>query len=108
MTTYHIPPFIPLFCLQVTTYHIYMALQSECHVTVTGSRQHQLSPDSATPVEILTLRVDSTNPTVRAFDIRYCCVLVLPLLCTSVGQQLTASSANVITYISLRRETFSW
>ncbi|XP_051810171.1 E3 ubiquitin-protein ligase TM129 isoform X1 [Acanthochromis polyacanthus] len=56
--------------LKVTTYHIYMALQSECHVTVTDSRQHQLSPDSASPTEILTLRVDSINPAVRPFNIQ--------------------------------------
>lgn len=56
--------------LKVTTYHIYMALQSECHVTVTDSRQHQLNPDSASPTEILTLRVESINPAVRPFDIR--------------------------------------
>ncbi|XP_028271368.1 E3 ubiquitin-protein ligase TM129 isoform X5 [Parambassis ranga] len=54
---------------QVTTYHIYMALQSECHVTVIDSIQHHLSPDSATPTEILTLRVDSINPAVRPFNI---------------------------------------
>ncbi|XP_030001264.1 E3 ubiquitin-protein ligase TM129 isoform X1 [Sphaeramia orbicularis] len=56
--------------LKVTTYHVYMALQSECHVTVTASRQHQLSPDSASPTQILTLRVESINPSVRAFTIR--------------------------------------
>ncbi|KAM8908264.1 E3 ubiquitin-protein ligase TM129 isoform 4-T4 [Spinachia spinachia] len=56
--------------LKVTTYHVYMALQSECHVTVTQSRQHQLSPDLASPAQILTLRVDSINPAVRPFDIR--------------------------------------
>ncbi|XP_028271365.1 E3 ubiquitin-protein ligase TM129 isoform X2 [Parambassis ranga] len=55
--------------LKVTTYHIYMALQSECHVTVIDSIQHHLSPDSATPTEILTLRVDSINPAVRPFNI---------------------------------------
>ncbi|KAM8908265.1 E3 ubiquitin-protein ligase TM129 isoform 5-T5 [Spinachia spinachia] len=55
---------------KVTTYHVYMALQSECHVTVTQSRQHQLSPDLASPAQILTLRVDSINPAVRPFDIR--------------------------------------
>ncbi|XP_029367781.1 E3 ubiquitin-protein ligase TM129 isoform X3 [Echeneis naucrates] len=56
--------------LKVTTYHVYVALQSECHVTVTESRQHQLSPDSASPAQILTLRVDSINPAVKPFDIR--------------------------------------
>lgn len=56
--------------LKVTTYHIYMALQTDCHVTVTDSRQHQLSPDSASPTEILTLRVDSINPAVRPFTIQ--------------------------------------
>ncbi|XP_067454568.1 E3 ubiquitin-protein ligase TM129 isoform X1 [Thunnus thynnus] len=56
--------------LKVTTYHVYMALQSDCHVTVTGSRQHHLNPDSASPIQFLTLRVDSINPAVRPFDIR--------------------------------------
>ncbi|TKS71974.1 E3 ubiquitin-protein ligase TM129 [Collichthys lucidus] len=56
--------------LKVTTYHVYMALQSECHVTVTESQQHQLSPDSASPAQILTFRVGSINPAVKPFDIR--------------------------------------
>ncbi|XP_042349106.1 E3 ubiquitin-protein ligase TM129 isoform X1 [Plectropomus leopardus] len=55
---------------KVTTYYIHMALQNECHVTVTESRQHQLSPDSPSPTQILTLRVDSINPAARPFDIR--------------------------------------
>ena len=63
----------------MTTYHVYMALQSECHVTVTDSRQHQLSPDSASPIQILTLRVASINPAVRPFDIRCVSVYVVGL-----------------------------
>lgn len=55
--------------LKVSTYHIDMALQSDCHVTVTESRQHHLSPDSTSPIEILTLRVESINPAVRPFNI---------------------------------------
>ncbi|KAF7227903.1 transcript variant X3 [Nothobranchius furzeri] len=54
---------------QVTTYHIHVALQRDCHVTVTHSRQHQLSPESTSPIEILNLRVESINPSVRPFDI---------------------------------------
>ncbi|XP_061643607.1 E3 ubiquitin-protein ligase TM129 isoform X2 [Phyllopteryx taeniolatus] len=56
--------------LKVTTYHVYVAAQSDCHVTVTECRQHQLSPDSASPIQLLTLRVHSINPAVRPFDIR--------------------------------------
>ncbi|KAG7241641.1 hypothetical protein INR49_025403 [Caranx melampygus] len=56
--------------LKVTTYHVHMALQNDCHVTVTDSRQHQLSPDLVSPAQILTLRVESINPAVRPFDIR--------------------------------------
>ncbi|XP_075336941.1 E3 ubiquitin-protein ligase TM129 isoform X2 [Odontesthes bonariensis] len=56
--------------LKVTTYHMYMVSQSDCHVTVTQSRQHELSPDSASPIELLTLRVSSINPAVRPFNIR--------------------------------------
>ncbi|XP_057705356.1 E3 ubiquitin-protein ligase TM129 isoform X3 [Corythoichthys intestinalis] len=58
--------------LKVTTYHVYMAAQRDCHVTVTESRQHQLNPDSASPIQLLTLRVHSINPAVRPFDIREC------------------------------------
>ncbi|KAM4621096.1 E3 ubiquitin-protein ligase TM129 [Polymixia lowei] len=56
--------------LKVTTYYVHVALQSDSHLTVTESRQHQLSPDSATPTQILTLRVASINPVVKPFDIR--------------------------------------
>ncbi|XP_061757518.1 E3 ubiquitin-protein ligase TM129 isoform X1 [Nerophis ophidion] len=56
--------------LKVTTYYVYMAAQSDCHVTVTESIQHQLSPDSSSPLQLVTLRVQSTNPAVRPFDIR--------------------------------------
>ncbi|XP_061757520.1 E3 ubiquitin-protein ligase TM129 isoform X2 [Nerophis ophidion] len=45
-------------------------LKSDCHVTVTESIQHQLSPDSSSPLQLVTLRVQSTNPAVRPFDIR--------------------------------------
>ncbi|XP_069033581.1 E3 ubiquitin-protein ligase TM129 isoform X1 [Embiotoca jacksoni] len=56
--------------LKVSTYHVHVASQTDCHVTVTESRRHQLSPDSPSPTEILTLRVDSINPGVRPFTIR--------------------------------------
>ncbi|KAF7644975.1 hypothetical protein LDENG_00212770 [Lucifuga dentata] len=55
--------------LKVTTYHVYLALQRDCHVTVTESRQHHLTPDSASPAQILTLQVDSINPAVKSFHI---------------------------------------
>ncbi|CAK6979939.1 E3 ubiquitin-protein ligase TM129 isoform X1 [Scomber scombrus] len=45
-------------------------LKNDCHVTVTDSRQHELTPDSASPIQLLTLRVESINPAVRPFDIR--------------------------------------
>lgn len=63
-----------IISFQVTTYHIHMALQNECHVTVTESRHHQLNPNSASPAQILTLRVNSINPAVRPFDIRCICL----------------------------------
>ncbi|CAN9514541.1 unnamed protein product [Ophioblennius macclurei] len=55
--------------LKVSTYHIYMALQTDCHVTVTQSRQHQFSPELASPTEILTLMVESINTSVKPFSI---------------------------------------
>ncbi|XP_077465957.1 E3 ubiquitin-protein ligase TM129 [Stigmatopora argus] len=55
--------------LKVTTYYVHMAAQRDSHVTVTESRQHQLNPDSASPIQLLTLRVHSINPAIRSFDI---------------------------------------
>ncbi|XP_030620873.1 E3 ubiquitin-protein ligase TM129 [Chanos chanos] len=56
--------------MKVTTYHLHVALQQDTHLTVTDSKQHDLSPDSNSPVQILTLTVASINPRVKAFDIR--------------------------------------
>ncbi|XP_076992330.1 E3 ubiquitin-protein ligase TM129 [Tamandua tetradactyla] len=56
--------------MKVTTYRVHVAQQQDVHLTVTGSRQHELSPDSNLPVQFLTIRVASAHPHVRAFDIR--------------------------------------
>lgn len=56
--------------LKVSTYGMTMALQSQCQVSVVQSRQHPLSPDSSSPTQMLTLRVDSSNRSVRPFHIR--------------------------------------
>ncbi|KAL2077251.1 hypothetical protein ACEWY4_026755 [Coilia grayii] len=56
--------------MKVTTYNLHVALQHDTHLTVTDSKQHDLSPDSGTPVQILTLRVATINPSVKPFDIR--------------------------------------
>ncbi|XP_020775617.1 E3 ubiquitin-protein ligase TM129 [Boleophthalmus pectinirostris] len=56
--------------LKVSTYGVSMALQSQCQMSVVHSRQHHMSPDSSSPTQILTLRVDSTNRAVRPFHIR--------------------------------------
>ncbi|KAG5263308.1 hypothetical protein AALO_G00263470 [Alosa alosa] len=56
--------------MKVTTYYVHVALQQDTHLTVTDSKQHDLSPDSGTPVQILTLSVASINPNVKPFDIR--------------------------------------
>ncbi|KAM6953407.1 E3 ubiquitin-protein ligase TM129 isoform 2-T2 [Aplochiton taeniatus] len=56
--------------MKVTTYYVHVALQRDTHLTVTESKQHQLSPDSATPLQILTLQVSSINPEIKPFNIR--------------------------------------
>ncbi|KAM7158402.1 E3 ubiquitin-protein ligase TM129 isoform 2-T2 [Molossus nigricans] len=56
--------------MKVTTYRVHVAQQQDVHLTVTESQQHELSPDSNLPVQLLTIRVASTNPWVQAFDIR--------------------------------------
>nr|XP_020451023.1 E3 ubiquitin-protein ligase TM129 [Monopterus albus] len=94
--------------LKVTTYHVYMALQSECHVTVTESRQHQLNPDSTSPTQILTLRVNSINPAVKSFDIR-----LNSTEFAEFSEKLNSpirTSANVVIYQTISElflETFS-
>ncbi|CAJ0956116.1 unnamed protein product [Ranitomeya imitator] len=56
--------------MKVTTYKVYVAQQQDIHLTVTESRQHEMSPDSNTPVQFITILVASVNPNVRSFDIR--------------------------------------
>ncbi|KAA0709094.1 E3 ubiquitin-protein ligase TM129 [Triplophysa tibetana] len=56
--------------LKVTTYHLHVALHQDCHLTVTDSKHHSLSPDLNTPVQIVTITVASINPRVKSFDIR--------------------------------------
>ncbi|XP_043918240.1 E3 ubiquitin-protein ligase TM129 isoform X2 [Protopterus annectens] len=56
--------------MKATTYHVYIAQQQDIHLTVTDSKQHELSPDTNTPVQFLTIQVASINPHVKPFDIR--------------------------------------
>uniref|UniRef100_A0A8B9UZ53 Transmembrane protein 129, E3 ubiquitin ligase n=1 Tax=Anas zonorhyncha TaxID=75864 RepID=A0A8B9UZ53_9AVES len=56
--------------IKVTTYCLHVAQQQDIHLTVTDSRQHELTPDSNMPMQFLTIRVASINPYVKAFDIR--------------------------------------
>ncbi|XP_053433777.1 E3 ubiquitin-protein ligase TM129 isoform X2 [Nycticebus coucang] len=56
--------------MKVTTYCVHVAQQQDVHLIVTESRQHELSPDSNLPVQLLTIRVASASPGVQAFDIR--------------------------------------
>ncbi|XP_016014809.2 E3 ubiquitin-protein ligase TM129 isoform X3 [Rousettus aegyptiacus] len=56
--------------MKVTTYRVHVAQQQDVHLTVTESQQHELSPDSNLPVQLLTIRVASASPAVQAFDIR--------------------------------------
>uniref|UniRef100_A0A8D1BIS8 Histone RNA hairpin-binding protein n=1 Tax=Sus scrofa TaxID=9823 RepID=A0A8D1BIS8_PIG len=57
--------------MKVTTYRVHVAQQQDVHLTVTQSQQHDLSPDSNLPVQLLTIRVASASPAVPAFDIRF-------------------------------------
>ncbi|XP_059023165.1 E3 ubiquitin-protein ligase TM129 isoform X2 [Mustela lutreola] len=56
--------------MKVTTYRVHVAQQQDVHLTVTESQQHELSPDSNLPVQLLTIHVASASPGVQAFDIR--------------------------------------
>ncbi|KAM5272384.1 E3 ubiquitin-protein ligase TM129 isoform 1-T1 [Ctenodactylus gundi] len=56
--------------MKVTTYRVHVAQQQDVRLTVTESRQHELSPDSNLPVQLLTIRVASASPAVQPFDIR--------------------------------------
>ncbi|XP_016341780.1 E3 ubiquitin-protein ligase TM129 [Sinocyclocheilus anshuiensis] len=56
--------------MKVSTYSLHIALQQDCHLTVTDCTQHSLSPELNAPVQILTIRVSSINPRVQPFTIR--------------------------------------
>uniref|UniRef100_A0A8C1XVM5 Transmembrane protein 129, E3 ubiquitin protein ligase n=1 Tax=Cyprinus carpio TaxID=7962 RepID=A0A8C1XVM5_CYPCA len=56
--------------MKVSTYSLHIALQQDCHLTVTGSTQHSLSPELNAPLQILTISVASINPRVQPFHIR--------------------------------------
>ncbi|XP_063086392.1 E3 ubiquitin-protein ligase TM129 isoform X2 [Cavia porcellus] len=56
--------------MKVTTYRVHVAQQQDVHLIVTESRQHELSPDSNLPVQLLTIHVASISPAVQPFDIR--------------------------------------
>ncbi|KAM3937227.1 E3 ubiquitin-protein ligase TM129 [Leptodactylus fuscus] len=56
--------------IKVTTYKVHLAQQRDVHLTIIDSKQHELSPDSNTPVQYLTIRVASINPQDKPFDIR--------------------------------------
>ncbi|MFT7797451.1 E3 ubiquitin-protein ligase TM129 [Arapaima gigas] len=56
--------------VKVSTYSLHVAQQQDVHLTVVDSKQHELSPDSSTPVQILTIAVASINQNVKPFDIR--------------------------------------
>ncbi|KAG3277066.1 E3 ubiquitin-protein ligase TM129 [Ictidomys tridecemlineatus] len=85
--------------MKVTTYRVHVAQQQDVHLTVTESRQHELSPDSNLPVQLLTICVVSASPSVQPFDIR--------LNSTEYGElceKLRApirSAANVVIHQSL-------
>lgn len=85
--------------MKVTTYRVHVAQQQDVRLTVTEAQQHELSPDSHLPVQLLTIRVASANPAVPAFHIR--------LNSTEYGElceKLRApirSAANVVIHQSL-------
>ncbi|XP_069488248.1 E3 ubiquitin-protein ligase TM129 [Ambystoma mexicanum] len=56
--------------MKVTTYSVFIAQQQDIHLTVTNSRHHEISAEPGTPVQLLTIRVASINPSVKPFDIR--------------------------------------
>ncbi|XP_069451035.1 E3 ubiquitin-protein ligase TM129 [Ovis canadensis] len=56
--------------MKVTAYRVHVAQQQDVHLTLMEAQQHDLSPDSHLPVQLLTIRVASANPAVQAFDIR--------------------------------------
>ncbi|XP_054994904.1 E3 ubiquitin-protein ligase TM129 isoform X2 [Sorex araneus] len=56
--------------MKVATYHVHVAQQQDVQLTVTQSQQHDLSPDSNLPVQLLTICVAAARPSVQPFDIR--------------------------------------
>lgn len=75
--------------MKVSTYSLHVALHQDCHLTVTDSRQHSLSPELNAPVQILTITVASINPRVQPFDIR-------------CGHTLELCAPPVVTFVTNR------
>ncbi|KAL7886380.1 hypothetical protein AOLI_G00066750 [Acnodon oligacanthus] len=93
--------------MKVTVYRLFVTLQQDAHLTVIHSKQHDLSPDSRTPVQILTLTVASINPRVRSFDIGLNSTEYAEL-CEKLRSPIR-NAANVVVHLTLSElflETF--
>ena len=56
--------------MRTTTYYVYIAHQSDLHLQLVGTDEHQLSHESPTGAQYLSIIVNTTNQFVKPFSIR--------------------------------------
>ena len=56
--------------MKTTAYFVHIAFQSDVHLTVIGTDEHDLSHESTTGVQFLSILVKSVNGQVEPFKIR--------------------------------------
>ena len=56
--------------IRTSTYTVHVAHQSDVHLTLSAAEEHDLSHESPTGVQFLTINVSSVRPRVQPFSIR--------------------------------------
>ena len=57
--------------MRTSTYYVHIAHQSDLHLQLVGTDEHQLSHESATGTQYLSIIVNTTNQYVKPFSVRY-------------------------------------
>lgn len=57
--------------MRTSAYNVYVAHQSDIHLTLSAAEEHELSHESPTGAQFLTINVSSVRQGVKPFSIRY-------------------------------------
>ena len=62
--------------MKTAPYYVYIAQQSDIHLTLVGSDEHEISHQSDVGVQFLNITVASVNEHVGSFSIRYVLIMI--------------------------------